>query len=151
ADEEGRENRVSEVYRSLLNAEQAIKQDGIILQVNQVPTFYLGEMDKGQPDEESKHSLLEVTKEIAEKHRAYADQFIPPIYEYKVLKDHLYKASEDFRAVWRQYLYGEEEPSLQKPWQSMKAFNKRIYWGEEEYQDLKPVAQIHQALINTLD
>ncbi|MDX2029498.1 MAG: GTPase domain-containing protein [Blastocatellia bacterium] len=145
----GRAKQVQEVFRALRNAEQALRQQGGMLSTNDVPVSLLGEMNKQQPDAESQNEILRTLSQIREKHNHFAGQFIAPVYNYNGLAEHLSRASHDFRECWDQYLNGD--PPLRRPWQSVKAFNKRMCWGEEEYQDMKPVAQLHQSLLKNLE
>jgi hypothetical protein len=149
ADGDDRREQIGQVFPTLMNAQQALNNQGISLSFHNLHTAYLGELDREQPDEESKEAIGEVVKLIREKHRVFADQFIPPAYNYGHLNECLNAATRDFRECWNQYL--NNPLPIGKPWQSVKAFNRRMYWEGEEYQDMKPVAQLHQALVKNLD
>jgi hypothetical protein len=80
---------------------------------------------------------------IVKRHAQVRDAAKIPAYDVEMLSAYLEKVSLNFHQEWEQ-LFRETA------WQSIKAFNRRMAWKEDEYRSLKPVAQLQNIIITEL-
>ena len=59
----------------------------------------------------------------------------------------LREAADKFKTPWRARLGLDRSPTIGKEhWTRVKAMSRRMTWGEDEYKELRPVAEFRRAL-----
>lgn len=137
-DEEGANmaKQIREVKKGLTNVRNALKEDGVELNIGTEHLYHLANMHGNQPDT---HSVSEVTRLLASikaKFEELKPQFVEPRYDYEMLSSYLSKSSESFIRKWKDVLHA-------KQWQTVKAFNRRMCWEEDEFRDMNPISDFH--------
>lgn len=75
-----------------------------------------------------------------------------PIYDRLTLVDSILRALEAFHAEWRPTLGLGPPPSEKRHWATIKALSRRLAeMGEDEYRDLRPVADLRKKLVVRID
>lgn len=148
--EGARSQQIQEVHYGLRNLLDAIsKENGPSISPDELNIYYLAKMDIEEADIESKNDIIRLLNRIREKSAKVKPKFIRPTYDFELLAPFLDKAIIAFRTLWEIYL--SESNSSRKPWQTVKAFNYRMAWGQDDYKDMKPVANLHNELITQLE
>lgn len=142
-DGSNREHRTRAVKKGLKNVKNALKEDGVEFDIKD-RLYYLSNMNDTQPDTDSKLEVKKLLKSIKAEFEKVKPQFVQPNYDYEMLSSYLSKSSGSFNAKWRDILNA-------KPWQTIKAFNRRMYWKWDEFRDMKPVSDFHSEVMKELD
>lgn len=139
-----RVDQIRAVKKGFGNVTNALKEEGIELNLNNDRLFYLSHM---KDKEVSLINADEIQKLIYEIKSAFDEdkpQFVEPKYDYEMLSSFLAKSSDNFTRKWNQLL------NL-KQWQTIKAFNRRMCWLEDEFNDMKPVIDFHSEVTKELE
>lgn len=147
---ENRNEQISEVNDQLRNLINTIQKDEKVdFQDEILQKCYFANMEKNMTDTDTQSEIINLFKRVIEKAQKGLPKFIKPIYDFEMLSTFLDQANAEFRTSWTNYLtYASPN---KKPWQTVKAFNFRMYWGVEEYKDMRPIADLHYALIRRIE
>lgn len=138
-----RDEQIRAVRKGFRNVKNALKEDGVESNIGNEHLYYLSNM-KGK--EVNSDSILEITRLITDikcQFNAEVPQFVEPIYDYEMLSSYLVKSSDNFIKKWGLTLNS-------KHWQTVKAFNRRMCWKEDEFKDMKPISDFHGEVITEL-
>jgi len=148
---EGRRTKqIQEVNRGLRNVLNALSEDQkLAIDHGSLDIRYLAKMDDDEPDDESKNEVVNLLSNLRANTLKAKPKYYRPSYDFELLAPFLDKATAEFRSIWDNYLsdYGINR----KPWQTVKAFNFRMVWGQDDYWDMRPVADLHHELITKLE
>ena len=145
-----RHEQIAEVNKSLRNLLSALSEDeGISISKEQLDIRYLGKMDNETTDDQTKQEITDLLNAIKAKATEAKPKYIKPVYDFELLAPFLDKATSEFRSMWDRYL--SNDFAYRKPWQTIKAFNYRMSWGQDEYKDMRPVEDLHTELITKLE
>lgn len=136
-DRDGREPQIREVNQSLRNVLNALREDNVIIQREALDVRYFARMNEAQPDKESSDEIVSLLQSIVVRHGRAKAKFVPPEYDFELLAGFLANSTAELRHSWDAYITGAEAA----PWQTQKAFTKRMSWKEDEFRYLKPVAE----------
>jgi hypothetical protein len=103
-------------------------------------------MHQELPDKETQQEMCALLEFIQKRYGAPRTRFVAPKYDYELLAGFLARATAVFRQAWNDYIRGERRA----PWQTQKAFTKRMSWKRDEYRYLKPVAEFLDSLMTNL-
>lgn len=145
-----RHEQITEVNQSLRNLLSALSQDeGISISKEQLDIRYLGKMDSETTDDQTKQEINDLLTTIRAKATEVKPKYVKPVYDFELLAPFLDRATTEFRSMWDRYL--SNDFAYRKPWQTIKAFNYRMSWGQDEYKDMRPVEDLHTELITKLE
>jgi len=116
-DDAERLDQIRAVKKGFGNVTNALKEEGIELNLNNDRSFYLSHM---KDKEVSQINADEIQKLISGIKNAFDEdkpQFVEPKYDYEMLSSFLAKSSDNFTRKWNRLL------DL-KQWQTIKAFNR---------------------------
>lgn len=149
-DEEDREEGENEIDRKLRslekelrNAKDALEKRRVAVDFDETQVFYLGGLGDAEINAEAKYEIERMVDSISEDYESERPLFIAPILDFEMLSAYILSASQDFRGSWNRMLD-------QKAWQSIKAFNRRMFWQEAGYHDMQPVTDFQRELISKL-
>lgn len=145
-----RREQVGEARRGLRNLLNALgDEQHISISEEKLDVRYFGEMNRDQPDRATQDEMINLLQSIKQNAAKGKPQFVQLEYDFELLAPFLDRATLEFREVWDRYLsqYGPER----KPWQTVKAFNFRMAWGQDDYKDMKPVADLHSEIMAKLE
>jgi hypothetical protein len=145
ADEEGREFQIREVEKALRNVLHALREEQVAIEKSRIDVRFLGNMHQHVPDLETQEQMRSLLLEIQQRHGAVRTLFVAPRYDYELLAGFLAQATAALRQSWAGYIRGEGNARA-APWQTQKAFTKRMSWRWDEYRYLKPVAELSDLL-----
>lgn len=139
-----RDEQIRAVKKGFRNVKNALKEYGLESSIGGEHLYYLSNMkDKEMhPD-----SILEITRLITDIKYQFDEevpQFIEPIYDYEMLSSYLVKSSDNFITKWHSMLNS-------KHWQTVKAFNRRMCWKDDEFRDMKPISDFHGEVTKELE
>lgn len=144
-----RPEQIQEVKRGLRNLINALsEEDKILINEDILDVRYLAQMND-EPDEVTKKEIINLLEKIKLDAQKVKPTFICPKYDLELLAPFLDRATTEFRLLWDEYLLNTS--SARKPWQTVKAFNYRMTWGQDDYKDMKPVADLHDELMTKLE
>lgn len=145
-----RNQQIQEVNRGLRNLLSAVSEEyDLSISQDVLDIHYLAKMDSDESDIESKDDIIRLLNRIREESVKVKPKFVRPEYDFELLAPFLDKATTEFRLMWDRYL--SENDGSRKPWQTVKAFNYRMAWGQDDYKDMKPVANLHNELVTKLE
>ena len=148
AERAGRSFQIREVERSLRNVLNALRDDGVRIEKQDLKVRYFAHMNTPEPDEESRTELTSLLESVLAAHGQVKARFVTPKYDFELLAGFLAQANTALRQTWNGYIRGEGVPPA--PWQTQKAFAIRMSWKQDEYRFLKPVAEFSELLLATL-
>ncbi|MFA6072284.1 MAG: hypothetical protein WC810_27290 [Janthinobacterium sp.] len=140
----GRDEQIRAVKKGFANVKNALQEDDAELNLGNERLFYLSHM---RDKETSGVNIQEIGKLIIGIKKAFDEdkpQFVEPKYDYEMLSSYLTKSSGNFERKWTSLLDSER-------WQTIKAFNKRMYWGEDEFKNMKPISDFHIEVTKELE
>jgi hypothetical protein len=149
ADQEGREFQIREVEKGLRNVLHALRDEQVSVERQRLDVRFFGKMHEPLPDPETQQEIRSLLLLIQERHGALRARFVAPRYDYELLAGFLAQATAALRQAWAGYIRGgvSAQPA---PWQTQKAFTKRMSWMLDEYRYLKPVAEFADLLMTNL-
>ena len=100
---------------------------------DEIDVHYVAQMNVDEPDEDTKNEIRNLLQKIKADAQKVKPAFVRPQYDFELLAPFLGRATTDFRQLWDKYL--SNESSYRKPWQTVKAFNYRMTWGQDDYKD----------------
>jgi hypothetical protein len=148
-DRESREFQIREVEKTLRNVFHALRDEQVTIERSHLDVRFLANMHQERPDVETQDEIRSLLSVIHERHGAPQTRFVAPNYDYELLAGFLAHATDALRQAWAGYILGEGGAQA-APWQTQKAFTKRMSWREEEYKYLKPVAEFSDLLMTHL-
>ncbi|MGA2262593.1 MAG: hypothetical protein ABSH28_14300 [Acidobacteriota bacterium] len=149
AEREGRDYQIRDVERGLRNVLHALRDEQVSIERQHLDVRFLGKMDELLPDRETQQEIQSLLLLIQQRHGAARARFVAPLYDYELLAGFLAQATAALRHAWAGYIRGEGDVQA-APWQTQKAFTKRMSWKLDEYRYLKPVAEFADLLITNL-
>ena len=132
--------RIQDVRREFKNLDQALKSDDIQEERWSNNVFYTEGLKAKNTPTQSIDQLSALISMIVKRHSQDRAVARMPEYDLEMLSAYLEKVSEEFHEEWKRLL-------IETPWQSIKAFNRRMVWKHDEYKGLKPIAQLHDFII----
>jgi hypothetical protein len=150
SDTPGRAHQIREVEKGLRNVLHALREDQVNIDRQRLDVRFMSKMHEHQPDEETQKEILSLLEAVRQKHAAAKARFVAPQYDFELLAGFLVRATASLRQAWAGYITGAG--SVQPvPWQTQKAFTRRMSWQLDEYRYLKPVAEFADNLVTSLD
>ena len=149
ADKEGRDFQIREVEKALRNVLHALRDEQVSIERQRLDVRFLGNMHESLPDAETQQQIRALLLLIKQRHGAVRARFVAPRYDYELLAGFLAQATAALRGAWAGYIQGAGSAQA-APWQTQKAFTKRMSWKLDEYRYLKPVAEFADHLITNL-
>lgn len=143
-----RQAQISDVNAGLRNVLHALSDESIQITKDDLPTAYVGNLDKEQPDRESVAEIRSMLQSGQRLSIAALDVFARPQYDFELISAFLDHATQEFRDLWDGYLFGSG--GLRQPWQTLKAFNRRMVWMEDGYKALQPISELHSEITKRL-
>ena len=137
------DERIQDVRRSYKNLDQAFENEGLSEDRWKDYAYYVENLKNKIIPENSAAQLNALFQDILYRYSKERSKAKRPEYDFEMLSAYLEKASIDFHDKWEQLL-------RVTPWQSIKAFNRRMIWKEDEYKYLKPVAQLQDVILKEL-
>ncbi len=113
--------------------------------------FFLSDLHR-PPSRIDKRFIRELQKLLAamdESGVQAGDIDLAPIYSLQQFELGLRDAADAFKETWR-YTLGIVPSDRKEHWARLKAFSRRLMWGQEEYQHLRPMADLTQQLQSSL-
>ena len=145
--ENNRKEQIKEVKKALRNVINSIVSEKINISQSELDLFFVGNPTNFESTEENIFEYEKLLKNIKETSLLPKPQFVTPVYDLEMLAPFINEANIDFRNLWENYLFGNNK----KPWQTVKAFNRRMEWGQDGYFEiLRPVAELHNEIISEL-
>ena len=148
-DADTRNSQVREVDRGLRNVLNALSEQCISIEKHKLERTYIGDLDKEIPDPSSIQEILSLLQSAQRKASATRERFVRPTYDYELVSAFLDRATQAFRELWDDYLFGRRSPK--KPWQTVKAFNRRMVGREDGYKSLQPISELHAEIMKYLN
>lgn len=139
-----RGDRIRAVKRGLANVKNALREDGADIDFIAERLFYTSNMNAGQIDQASIGEINRLLLLIKRRSDQIKPQFVRPFYDYEMLSSYVSKSSGSFAAKWNTMLNA-------KHWQTVKAFNRRMCWKDDEFRDMKPISDFHAEVTKELD
>ena len=137
------EERIHDVRREFKNLEQALSSEGMNDDRWKNNVFYIEGLKGKDTPEQSVEQINHLLGTVIKRHDQVKAAAKMPEYDVEMLSAYLEEVSSKFHNEWSRLLIGT-------PWQSIKAFNRRMVWKHEEYSYLKPVAQLQSFIISEL-
>ncbi len=145
------ENALTEIARMGLSAERVLRRQFVS------STFYLGGIHEVL-DAESKRgrrTIVQLERLITSIERTAEPLSVTesrPVYDLMKLSLMVKEGAEQFHRLWRARLGKAYEAEISKEhWTRVKALTRRLaLMGEDEYDSLRPVADLHQMLLQPL-
>jgi hypothetical protein len=145
-----RTEQIAEVDKSLRNLLNALtEEEGVSIVREQLDVRHLGNMDTASTDDQTKAEIISLLADVRKRITATKPAYVRPVYDFELLAPFLDHATAEFRAMWDRYL--SNDLAYRKPWQTIKAFNYRMLWGQDEYKDMRPVEDLHTELMLKLE
>lgn len=145
-----RSQQVQEVNRGLRNLLSALSEEhDLFITHDELDIYYLANMDRDEPINETKDEIIRLLNRIREESSKMKPKFVRPSYDFELLAPFLDRATTEFRLIWDKYLASHD--ASRKPWQTVKAFNYRMAWGQDDYKDMRPVANLHTEIMTKLE
>lgn len=141
-DDVSREDQIEEVTHSLDNVLSSLQEDNINMVIDEDSMFHLSNVDKDElPEVTQKEIIRSINKSIELMDSAYS--FSEPVYDFEMLSAFSLEAAKDFSTQYRWLLTNEH-------WQTIKAFNRRIIWGDTQFRMFTPISDIEDNLTKKL-
>lgn len=141
-DDVSRDDQIEEVTHSLDNVLSSLKEDDINMVIDEDSMFYLSNVDKDElPEVTQKEIISSIDKSIELMASTYS--FSEPVYDFEMLSAFLLEAAKDFSTQYRRLLANEH-------WQTIKAFNRRVSWGDSRFRMFTPISDIEDNLTKKL-
>lgn len=141
-DDVSRDDQIEEVTHSLDNVLSSLKEDNINMAIDEDSMFYLSSVDKDEiPEVTQKEIISSIDKSIELMTSTYS--FSEPVYDFEMLSAFLLEAAKDFSTQYRRLLANEH-------WQTIKAFNRRVSWGNSGFRMFTPISDIEDNLTKKL-
>ncbi len=137
-----REDQIEEVNESLENVISSLEEDGVDITITENSTFYLSNVDADEISEITQKEIIRSVKKIITLMSSTYD-FAEPVYDYEMLSAFLLEAAKDFSKQYSNLLN-------QQHWQTIKAFNRRMNWGNHGFRMFTPVSDIEDKLTEKL-
>jgi hypothetical protein len=147
-EDESRSARISDVNAGLRNVLNALAEEDVTIDRNALHISYVADLDKNSPDTESITQIMQMLGKARESTRRAISGFVGPEYDFELVSAFLDHATQAFRELWDCYLFGKTGPK--QPWQTVKAFNRRMVWQEDGYKSLQPVSELHSEITKRL-
>ena len=145
--ENNRKEQIKEVKKALRNVIHSITLEKVNINRSELTVYFVGNPIKFETSEEDIFEYEKLLNNVIETSLLPKPIFVSPIYDLEMLAPFINEANIDFRNLWNNYLFG----SNKKPWQTIKAFNRRMEWGDDSYYEImKPVAELQNAIISEL-
>jgi hypothetical protein len=144
-----RRARIGDVNAGLRNVLNALSEESIQLNRDDLSVSHVGDLDKDVPDGESIADIKRMLHSAHELSIAAVSAFTRPQYDFEMIAAFLEHATQDFRDLWDGYLLGRG--GSKQPWQTVKAFNRRMVWREDGYRSLQPVSELHSEITKRLN
>lgn len=109
---------------------------------------YCADLDKGTPDSDTTVAITHLLRDARERATKEKGRFVQPCYDYELIAAFLDRATQAFRDLWADYLFGDA--GRKQPWQTVKAFNRRMVWQEDGYKSLQPISELHSEITKRL-
>lgn len=136
------DDQIEEVNESLENVISSLEEDGVDITITENSTFYLSNVDADEISEITQKEIIRsVKKSITLMSSTY--DFAKPVYDYEMLSAFLLEAAKDFSKQYSNLLN-------QQHWQTIKAFNRRMNWGNHGFRMFTPVSDIEDKLTEKL-
>lgn len=145
---ETRQARINDVNAGLRNVLNALSDGAVQVSREELSISYVGDLDKDSPDNGSIAEIVTMLGSARELSTAEDVEFVSPHYDFELISAHLDHATQDFRNLWEGYLFGRG--GLKQPWQTVKAFNRRMVWKEDGYKSLQPISELHAEIMERL-
>lgn len=139
-----RDKQIRAVKKGFNNVKNALKEDRIELIIEDERLYYLSKMKEKEPGHDSVSEIGRLVADIKYEFDKETPQFIEPIYDDEMLSSYLAKSSDNFITKWNLILDSRK-------WQTVKAFNRRMCWTEDEFRDMKPIADFHSEVTEELE
>lgn len=139
-----REDQIRAVKKGLVNVKNALKEDGADLDIGADHLYFMSNMNGSQLDSTSIAEVNRLLGSIKTRFDEAKPQFVQPTYDYEMLSSYLSKSTSSFTTKWNSMLSA-------KHWQTVKAFNRRMCWKDDEFRDMKPVSDFHSEVTKELD
>jgi hypothetical protein len=143
-DKPDREAQIRSVKKGVRNVRNALKEDGIEINISNDHFYCLSRMKEKEPDKDSVNEIRKLITDIKDRFLQEKPQFIEPIYDYEMLSSYLTCPSANFYKKWESMLNS-------KHWQTVKAFNRRMCWEWDEFRDMKPISDFHAEVTTELE
>jgi hypothetical protein len=137
------ENRIQDVKRSFKNLDQALESEGVFDERWKENVFFVENLKNKTILPRSSQQLNTLFEQVAHAYLNERARAKRPEYDFEMLSAYLEKSSIAFHNEWARILNTT-------PWQSIKAFNLRMVWKQDEYKYIKPVAQLHGVILKEL-
>ena len=137
-EEPSRDDKINEVNHALENVLSALKDEKVEITIDDENTFYLSEVNKPEPDEETINQLITIinkSKELS----SFKFTFITPEYDFEMLSAYLIESTNKFIHIYENLLNNEH-------WQTIKAFNRRMCWGIDGFRMFTPIADFEEKI-----
>ena len=150
SDNPGRSYQIREVEKGLRNVLHALREEQVNIDRQRLDVRFMSKMHEHQPDEDTQKEIRSLLDAVRQKHAAAKARFVAPQYDFELLAGFLVRATASLRQAWAGYITGagSVQPA---PWQTQKAFTRRMFWQLDEYRYLKPVAEFADNLVTCLD
>ena len=143
-EEPSRDDQVRAVKKGITNVKHALKDDGAELDIGADRFYYLAHMNSASIDSDSVSEVGRLLGSISAKFSEAKPQFVEPVYDYEMLSSYLSKSADSFLSKWDAMLHA-------KPWQTIKAFNRRMCWEWDGFRDMEPIADFHAEVTRELE
>ncbi len=139
-----RDEQIRAVKRGLGNVRNSLKEAGVAFDIAADHLYHMSNMNGSQLDPTSIAEVNRLLGSIKARFDEEKPQFVQPNYDYEMLSSFLSKSSGSFTEKWYSML-------SVKHWQTVKAFNRRMCWKDDEFRDMKPVSDFHSEVMKELD
>jgi len=126
----------------LENVISSLEEDGVDIDIDENAIFYLSNVDAEETSQTTQNEIIStVNKSISLMSSTY--DFSEPVYDFEMLSAFLLEAAKDFSKQYSTLLD-------QQHWQTIKAFNRRMNWGNYGFRMFTPVSDIEDKLTGKL-
>jgi len=137
-----RDDQIEEVNYSLENVISSLEEDGVDINIDENSIYYLSNVDAEETSKTTQDEIIStVNKSISLMSSTY--DFSEPAYDFEMLSAFLLEAAKDFSKQYSTLLD-------QQHWQTIKAFNRRMNWGNYGFRMFTPVSDIEDKLTEKL-
>lgn len=142
--EPDRNRQIKEVNKGFRNVKNALLENGINVSIETSQMFYLSDMHQGKTPTDCQNEIKRLISGIESIFSKDKICFIEPEYDFEMISSYLSDSSSHFITKWRHMLDS-------KPWQTIKAFNRRMCWEFDEFRDMKPISDFHFEVTKELE
>lgn len=143
-EDSNRADQIRSVRKGLANVKNALKENGAALDIEDERIYHLSNMNRPKLDADSVNEIGRLLDAIRKTFERTKPQFVEPTYDFEMLSSYLSNSSRNFSGKWDEILRA-------KHWQTVKALNRRMCWKEDEFRDMKPVADFHSEVTRELE